>query len=141
MIVDKNNQPFGEPDMKAKQQSDQLYSLLDAVFEGVNQSCAKNGTGLSFEYRLEPQVLKKPRPDKAVPYNFTVKVREMGHGERELQTIPFMKPANLHKYNMEVSIIMSVFTILAEFTFLNWIELGKVLNQDEELQKVALGKK
>lgn len=128
-------------ELKAKQQSDQLYSILDAVFEGVNMSMNKQGTGMSFEYRLQAVVNNNPRPDGAVPYNFTVIVREMGHGERELQTVPFLKPKDLHKYSMEVNVIMAVMTIFAEQTVLNWVELGKILNKDKELQSVALGKK
>jgi hypothetical protein len=128
-------------ELKAKQQSDQLYSILDAVFEGVNQSMSRQGTGKSFEYRLKAVVPDIPRADGGVPYNFTVIMRELGHGERELQTVPFLKPKDLHKYSMEVNVMMSVMTIFAETTFLNWVELGKILNTDEEMQGIALGKK
>ena len=65
----------------------------------------------------------------------------MGHGERELQTIPFIKPESMDKFAMEVNVIMAVFTILAEHTVLNWLELGKILNTDSQMQKIALEKK
>jgi hypothetical protein len=127
-------------ELKTKQQSDQLYSILDAVIEGVNMSMQRQGTGLSFEYSIKAEV-PKDKKDKGVSYRFTMKVREMGHGERELQTIPFIKPESMDKFAMEVNVIMAVFTILAEHTVLNWLELGKILNTDSQMQKIALEKK
>jgi hypothetical protein len=40
--------------MKAKQQADQLYSIIDAVFDGVNNSQKRQGTGKMFTYELKP---------------------------------------------------------------------------------------
>jgi hypothetical protein len=47
----------------------------------------------------------------------------------------------MDKFAMEVNVIMAVFTILAEHTVLNWLELGKILNTDSQMQKIALEKK
>ena len=127
-------------ELKAKQQSNQLYSILDSIIEGVNMSMQRQGTGLSFEYSIKAEMPKDTK-EKTVPYKFTLKVREMGHGERELQTIPFLKPESMDKFTMEVNVIMAVFTILAEHTVLNCLELGKILNTYSQMQKIALEKK
>ena len=119
--------------MKAKQQSDQLFSIIDAVFDGVNNSQQRQGSGKMFSYELKPVVDLKDK-DALTQYNFTVKLREAGHPERELQTIPFTKPKD---YDKETQVLMAVLTIVAETTLLHWDELGKLLNVDTELQEVA----
>ena len=122
--------------MKAKQQADQLYSIIDAVFDGVNNSQHKLGTGKMFTYELKPTVDLKDK-DALTKYNFTVKLREAGHPERELQTIPFTKPKDYDKFKMETQVLMAVLTIVTETTLLHWDELGKLLNTDAELQEIA----
>jgi len=122
--------------MKAKQQSDQLFSIIDAVFDGVNNSQQRLGTGKMFSYELKPIVDLKDK-DALTQYNFTVKLREAGHKERELQTIPFTKPKEYDKFKMETQVLMSILTIVTETTLLHWNELGKLLNTDAELQEVA----
>ena len=123
--------------MKTKQQADQLFSIIDAVFNGVNDSQRRMGTGKSFTYNLTaiPPVSKDK--EALSQYNFTVKMREAAYGETELQTIPFTKPKNYDKYKMEVQVLLSVLTIITETTFIHWVELGKMLNVDTELQEAA----
>ena len=122
--------------MKTKQQSDQLFSIIDAVFDGVNNSQQRQGTGKMLTYELKPTVDLKDK-DALTQYNFTVNLREAGHPERELQTIPFTKPKDYDKFKMETQVLMAVLTIITETTLLHWDELGKLLNVDTELQEVA----
>ena len=127
--------------MKAKAQSDQLYSILDAVFEGVNNSQARIGSGKSFSYELKavaPTVTLGAK-EEAPPtvYSFTAIIREMGHGERSLQTIQFAKEKGMDKFLMEVTVLMSMLTIFTEGTLLQWDMVGKMMNEDKELQETA----
>tara|TARA_R100001082_G_scaffold35961_2_gene18858 strand:- start:4316 stop:4696 length:381 start_codon:yes stop_codon:yes gene_type:complete len=123
--------------MKTKQQADQLFSIIDAVFNGVNDAQHRAGTGRSFTYNLTaiPPISKDK--DALSQYHFTVKMREAAYGETELQTIPFTKPKEFDKFKMEVQVLMAVLTIIAETTFTHWVELGKLLNVDTELQEAA----
>tara|TARA_R110002012_G_scaffold241498_1_gene415703 strand:- start:1148 stop:1540 length:393 start_codon:yes stop_codon:yes gene_type:complete len=124
---------------KTRQQADQLFSIIDAVFNGVNDAQHRAGTGKSFSYDLMaiPPSKKDKEKDALTQYNFTVKIHEAGYKEIELQTIPFTKPKNYDKYKMEVQVLLAVLTIIAETTFTHWVELGKLLNVDTELQEAA----
>lgn len=129
--------------MKGKELSNQMYSLLDATFEGVNTTQGAKGTGKSFSYELTAVVpdskvvqLNK-KPTESTIYSFTVKIREMGHGERELQTFTFQRPKDVDRYNMEAKVIMSMFSIFTEIALLEWDELGRLLNSDLELREAA----
>ena len=115
-----------------KERVDFLYSMLDQIMGAVNSKQSKLGTGLSFTYSLKPEL-----KDKKTIYNFSISLREVGHGERTLQTIPYTKPDGLDKFNMEFQVLLSVFTIFTESTFIHWNELGKMLNIDDELQNAA----
>ena len=133
--------------MKGKQLADHSFSLLDAVFEGINNSQRSAGTGKSFSYKLDVSVPGKKddglidttigAPKDQSLYSFTVMIREMGHGERQLQTFTFSKPKDLDKHNMESRVILAMFSIFTETCLLQWDELGKMLNVDTELQEVA----
>lgn len=116
-----------------KERVDFLYSIMDQMIGAINANQSKVGSGLSFTYSLKPEVKK----DKSIVYNFSISVREVGHGERVLQTIPYSKPESSDKYNMEFQVMLSVLTIFTESTFIHWNELGKMLNIDSELQNAA----
>ena len=124
---------------KTRQQADQLFSIIDAIFNGVNDAQHREGTGKSFSYDLMaiPPSKEDKSKDALTQYNFTVKMREAAYGETELQTIPFTKPKNYDKYKMEVQVLLAVLTIITETTFIHWVELGKMLNVDTELQEAA----
>jgi hypothetical protein len=123
--------------MKGKQQSEEMYSLLDAIFEGVNMAQRKKGTGMSFTYKLKAIPDLKGDNDMGTPYSFNIIIRETGHGERDLQEFKFLKPKALDRYTMESKIIMSMLTIFAENAMFQWDQLGKALNIDSELQEAA----
>tara|TARA_Y100001973_G_scaffold101453_1_gene164631 strand:+ start:473 stop:859 length:387 start_codon:yes stop_codon:yes gene_type:complete len=122
---------------KTRQQADQLFSIVDAVINGVNDAQHRAGTGRSFSYNLMIIPPSKKDKDASTQYNFTIKMREAAYGETELQTIPFTKPDNYDRYKMEVQVLLSVLTIITEITFTHWVELGKMLNVDTELQEAA----
>jgi hypothetical protein len=122
-----------------REETENLYGILDSVFQAVNAKNKMQGTGLSFSYTIKPRLIKDEEEDKTI-YDLTMTIREMGHGERDLQTLSFEKPKDVDRYTMEGQMIMQFFVAVAETSFIHWNELGKMLNSDTDMQKLALGK-
>jgi len=116
--------------MKKKLQ--ELSDIFDAVINQINAGQLQKGTGLTFYYNL-----KVDTHDKDTIYIVSFSLREIGHGERVLQSIPFKKLESLDRYAMEYQVILAVMTILIETALIEWNELGKLLNTDIKLQQAA----
>ena len=93
------------------------------------------------------RVMSKKKADRNLYYKnddgeeegwiFNIMLKEAGYPERTIQSFPFKKVNNMDRYNMEYNVLMSVLMIFTEGTLLQWNEIGKMLNTDKELQKVA----
>jgi len=116
-----------------KEQVEQLRSLIDSLFTSVNNAQIHRGTGLMFTYKSE--IVKKE--NKNDEWHFTIHVTEPGYPARALQTIPFAKEKSDDRYRTEYQVLLTVLSIMAETSLIQWNELGKLLNTDTELQKKA----
>lgn len=124
--------------MKGKELENQMYRILDSTFEKVNKTQQVSGSGKSFSYKLEQEVPKIQTKEKTVSiYSFTVMIREMGHGERELQTFRFQKRKSMNNPAMHAHVISVMLAIFVEHALVQWDELGKMLNGDPEMQDIA----
>jgi len=117
-----------------KKEVETLRNIMDGIFSSINNSHISKGTGMFFVYKNEPI---KDEKDKTVGWAFTVYLSEPGYPSRALQSIPFNKPNGMDRYQMEFNVLMSALCIFTESTLLQWNELGKMLNTDQELQKSA----
>ena len=117
-----------------KKQVEDLRKIIATIFISINESQHKKGTGLMFKYKNEP--IKLPGTDEE-GWIFSIILQESGYGERTMQSFPFSKKNGVDRYQMEYNVLMSALIIFTENTFLQWNELGKMLNADKELQKIA----
>lgn len=117
-----------------KKQVEDLRKIIATIFVSINESQRKRGTGLMFKYKNEP--FKLPGTDEE-GWIFSIILQEPGYGERTMQSFPFSKANGVDRYQMEYNVLMSALIIFTENTFLQWNELGKMLNADKELQKIA----
>lgn len=106
--------------------------IIDEIFMNVNEQHKNNGTGMFFRYSLGIDDTK----DQPV-YILSIILKEMAHGERTLQAIPFQKPEAMDVYTMKYNVFVSVLSILTESTLMQWNELGKMLNTDIKMQDNA----
>ncbi len=118
--------------MKKKVES--VRAILATIFKSINESQRSKGTGLMFKYKHE---LYKNDDGEEEGWIFNIMLKEAGYPERTIQSFPFKKVNNMDRYNMEYNVLMSVLMIFTEGTLLQWNEIGKMLNTDKELQKVA----
>lgn len=120
-----------------KEKVEEMFDVLDTVFNDINTKNKKLGTGLQFNY-LYNVLPGDKKLDKPVSYTIDIKLREAGHGERVLQTLVYHKPKSYDLNTMKYQVIVSVITLMFESTMLQWNELGKLLNTDPSLQKAAI---
>jgi hypothetical protein len=121
--------------MKKKVES--LRQIMATIFISINDSQRKKGTGLMFKYKNEPYQSQEGEVE-GEGWIFSIILEEIGYKERTIQAFPFTKVNGVDRYQMEYNVLMSALIIFTENTFLQWDELGKILNADREMQKVAI---
>lgn len=120
-----------------KKELDELHDIFDTVFNGVNESQRIVGSGLSFFYKIRAEVKKDDDGEDISVYFCDISLREMGHGERQLQEFSYVKPKDLDTFKMKYQVILSVMVSMIESGLIHWNELGKALNTDIDLQDKA----
>jgi len=118
---------------KEKDNSKEMFNLLDTMFNNINQSHKNKGTGLFFRYDIAVSIDK----DDETIYSLSILLDETGHAERILQAFSYLRPKDMNKFDMEYAVILNVLTVLTETALVQWNEFSKMLNADPELQKVA----
>jgi hypothetical protein len=117
-----------------KKQVETLREVIDAIFQSINNNHIKKGTGLFFIHKVDSEKMEGTKDTK---WSFTIFVSEPGYPSRALQSLSFVKPSGIDRYQMEHHVLMSSLCIFTDSTLLQWNELGKLLNTDKELQKSA----
>jgi len=120
-----------------KENVDQMYDILDKVFNNINNKNRQLGSGLQFGYNMNVNLPDK-KLKKPATYTCDISLREAGHGERILQTFTYERPDNIDVHSMKYQVMQSVITIMFESTMLQWNEIGKLLNTDDSLQGAAI---
>ena len=110
----------------------ELEDIVDGIFNQVNAMQQQRGSGLTFFYNIE---VEEKEDDKIYKVNFSV--RELGHGERLMQTNPYLKLKSLDAFQMKYQVLIAIMSLMVETSLVQWNELGKMLNTDTELQEAA----
>ena len=109
-----------------------LKASLAIIFGGINERRRAQGINEFYKYSSEPVEEKKFKG-----WVYTISIKELGHDERELQTLRFIRPDNIDKYNMEYNVLMAVMSSGIETALTTWNEVGKALNVDPAMQETA----
>lgn len=104
--------------------------LATAFLEANNKSLED---GLQYGYQSYPS-----EEGEHKLWNFDVKVKEAGYGERVIQQFKFHRPDNIDAKNMEYNVIMNVMSQLVQGAMLSWYELAKFLATDKDIQKAII---
>ena len=93
-------------------------------------------SGISFAYKsesIEVPATKDTPEFKA--WHFDIIVKELGYGEHTIQQFRFPRPNNIDAKNMEYHVLVEVIAAFTETSVFTWLQVGKMMNTDEELQK------
>ena len=110
-----------------------LKAAIAIVFAGINSKNQDKGINAQYKYKSEPVEEEEFRG-----WQFTISVKELGYGERDIQVLSFKRPDNIDRYNMEYNVLMAVLSTCVETSLFTWEHVGKQLNLDKEMQKTAL---
>jgi len=117
-------------EMTISQKHSLIKELLGIIFINTNNQFI--ASGLQFKYTsnsIEHEGKKY--------WSFVITVKEPGYGEKQLQEFRFGMDPSVDYKSIEYHVLLEVFTQLAQGSLITWLELGKALNTDAELQKTA----
>ena len=128
-----------------REQSKILKSAVATIFLSINESNVKQGINRQFKYisvpikeEVEKVDGKETKTPKTVGWKFDIVMSELGYPDITIQSFPFQKPANIDKFTMEYHVFLHALSAIIDTGLNTWVELGKKLNLDKELQKEAI---
>jgi hypothetical protein len=107
-----------------------IKELLATIFINTNNQFI--ASGLQFKYTSNSIEIE----DKKY-WSVILTVKESGYGEKQLQEFRFGMDNSVDYKSTEYHVLVEVFTQLAQGALITWLELGKILNTDKELQGTA----
>ena len=116
-----------------KEKVEIIKAAIAIIFAGINSRNQEKGINQQYRYKSSPV-----EEENFKGWEFTITVKELGYPDREIQVLRFKRPDNIDKYNMEYNVLMAVISSCTETALLTWEHVGKHLNKDKEMQKIAL---
>ena len=128
-----------------REQSKTLKAAVATIFLNINESNTKQGINKQFKYISAPikEEVKKvdgkeTKTPKTIGWKFDIVMSELGYSDITVQSFPFQKPENIDKFTMEYHVFLHALSAIIDTGLNTWVELGKKLNVDKELQKEAI---
>ena len=110
-----------------------IKAAIAIIFAGINSKNQERGINKQFKYTSLPV-----EEEDFKGWEFTISLKELGYPDTDIQVLRFKRPNNIDRYNMEYNVLMAVISTFAETSLLTWEHVGKELNVNKEMQKVAL---
>lgn len=110
-----------------------IKAAIAIIFAGINSRNQERGINQQYKYSSLPV-----EEEDFKGWEFTLSVKELGYPDRDIQVLRFKRPNNIDRYNMEYNVLMAVMSSCIETALLTWEHVGKELNVNKEMQKIAL---
>ena len=92
--------------------------------------------GLQFTYKSYPVDVEATDDNEAFKaWHVDILVKEAGYSEVIIQQFRYPRPAGIDVKNMEYHVLVEVIAAFTETSVFTWLQVGKMMNTDEELQK------
>jgi hypothetical protein len=104
-----------------------IKAAIAIIFAGINSRNQERGINKQYKYSSLPV-----EEEDFKGWEFTLSVKEF------IQVLRFKRPNNIDRYNMEYNVLMAVMSSCIETALLTWEHVGKELNVNKEMQKIAL---
>lgn len=92
--------------------------------------------GLQFSYKSYPHDVEATEDSEAFKaWHVDLLVKEPAYPEVIIQQFRYPRPAGIDAKNMEYHVLVEVMAAFTETSLFTWLQVGKMMNTDEELQK------
>lgn len=92
--------------------------------------------GLQFSYKSYPVDVEATEDSEAFKaWHVDIFVKEPGYPEVNLQQFRYPRPSGIDAKNMEYHVLVEVLAAFTETSLFTWLQVGKMMNTDQELQK------
>jgi len=92
--------------------------------------------GLQFTYKSYPvEVEATDETEGFKAWHVDIMVKEAAYPEVIIQQFRYPRPDGIDAKNMEYHVLVEVIAAFTETSVFTWLQVGKMMNTDEELQK------
>jgi hypothetical protein len=111
-----------------------IKEILANTFMLATQRAAQYG--LQFSYKSYPHNVEATEESEAFKaWHVDLLVKEPAYPEVIIQQFRYPRPDGIDAKNMEYHVLVEVMAAFTETSLFTWLQVGKMMNTDEELQK------